>query len=114
MDALMNKKIGARIRNIRLSKKLTQEKLAEAADLSSSYISRVENGDSAPSLDSLYHIALAMNVGIEVLICDLFLVFPENEIVKEINVAASSLTPQKQRIALHYLNYLSSTEFELE
>lgn len=36
MDALLNEKIGARIRTVRQSKKLTQEKLAEEADLSPS------------------------------------------------------------------------------
>lgn len=113
MDALLNEKIGARIRTVRQSKKLTQEKLAEEADLSPSYISRVENGDSAASLDSLYHIALAMNVGIEVLICDLFLTSPKNETIKEINITASALTPQKQKIALHYLQYLSSSDLDL-
>jgi DNA-binding XRE family transcriptional regulator len=41
---------------------LTQEKLAEKADLSTIFISRVERGKESPSVDSLVKIAKALGV----------------------------------------------------
>lgn len=113
MDALMNEKIGERIRKIRKSKNLTQEKLAERADLSASYISRVENGDCVASLDSLCNIAGALQVGIESFLCDLFVTIPEDETIKEINMTASALPQKKRRLALHYLHFLAQAELDL-
>lgn len=113
MDALMNSKIGGRIKKIRKLRNLTQEKLAEQADLSASYISRVENGDCVASLDSLCNIASALQVGIESFLCDLFATIPEDETIKEINIAASALPLQKRRLALHYLHYLAQAELDL-
>lgn len=110
MDTLLNQKIGTRIKTLRNSKGLTQEKLAEAANLSPSYISRVENGDSVASLDSLHSIASAMHVGIESFLCDLFIVDPENKTVREISISVAALSPDKQKAALQYIKYLHATE----
>lgn len=40
----ISEKVGIRIKSIRKELKLTQEKLAERADLDTTYISEVENG----------------------------------------------------------------------
>jgi len=49
-------KIGARIRNLRQQKNLTQEELAERTDLSKGYISQVERDLSMPSLEVFFDI----------------------------------------------------------
>lgn len=113
MDALMNVKIGGRIKQIRKSMNLTQEKLAEQTSLSASYISRIENGDCVASLDSLCSIAEALHVGIESFLCDLFITVPENKTIKEIDITAASLSSPKQKLALHYLRYLSQSELDI-
>jgi len=41
---------------------LTQERLAEKADLSTVFISRIERGVESPSLDNLVKIARALGV----------------------------------------------------
>ncbi len=54
--------IGMRIKSIRESRKLTQERLAEKADLNSVYLSNIERGQSNPTLDLLIKIAKALDV----------------------------------------------------
>jgi len=54
--------LGEAIRAKRKKAALSQEKLAEKADLSTVFISRVERGKESPSVDSLVKIARALNV----------------------------------------------------
>jgi ActR/RegA family two-component response regulator len=56
--------IGATIREVRRGKGLTQGQLANRTNLSRSLISRIESGSAAPSIPSLYKIAVALNVPI--------------------------------------------------
>ena len=51
---------GSNLRNERERKKLTQEKLAEKADLDPSYISGIERGIRNPSILSVVRIANAL------------------------------------------------------
>lgn len=57
--------LGEKIRLYRRLSRLTQEKLAEKADLASTYISDIEGGRENISLDALYRIAESMGVGLE-------------------------------------------------
>ena len=50
------------MRRIRLAKKLTQEKVAEAAGLHPNYISSVERGERNISIGNIENIAGALNV----------------------------------------------------
>ncbi|MBI3351260.1 MAG: helix-turn-helix transcriptional regulator [Nitrospirae bacterium] len=63
--AEINKKLGARIKLIRKSSKLTQGKLAERVNLSVEYISRLERGVSEPSFKTLQILAEALNVTVK-------------------------------------------------
>ena len=49
--------IGKRIKNKRMELKITQEKMANDLNLSTFYISKIENGKSCPTLDTLSVIA---------------------------------------------------------
>ena len=60
--------IGRQIRLARLQKNMTQTRLAEAADLSVSYISHVERGKKRVSLDALVRIAQALEVTLDQLL----------------------------------------------
>jgi len=55
------KKLGKRIRNARLKKKMTQAQLAEAVELSTVYISHVESGTKL-TLDTLIKICNILEV----------------------------------------------------
>lgn len=56
--------IGKRIKQIRLSKKLTQDELAEKLELTKSYISKLENGVTIPNVSLLYSLADILNVSV--------------------------------------------------
>ena len=59
----MNKdSIGHKIRILRQSKKLTQEKLAEKSNLSQQHISRIENGIVEPEYQTIYKLAYALDI----------------------------------------------------
>ena len=60
--------LGEAIRSKRKERKFSQEKLAERADLSTVFISRVERGKESPSMDSLAKIAKALNVRVRDLV----------------------------------------------
>ena len=44
--------IGKRLKESRMAAKLTQEKVAEAADITTVYLSKIENGKVTPTLDT--------------------------------------------------------------
>ncbi len=79
--------IGAKIKNMRLSHELTQEELANRADLTKGFISMVERDLQSPSLDTLENILTALDSSL----ADFFkeaqsptVVFtPENRIISE-------------------------------
>ncbi len=54
--------LGANVRNLRLKRKLTQEKLAEICDLHRTYVGAIERGDRNVSLKNIVIIADALNV----------------------------------------------------
>ena len=58
----IEKRIGGRITEIRLSQKLTQAQLAEKVNLSVETISRMERGVAFPSLKTIEIIAGSLNV----------------------------------------------------
>ena len=55
-------KLGVRIRTLRKAAGLTQEQLAEMADVSVNFMGYVERGQRAPSIKTLEQIAQALNV----------------------------------------------------
>ena len=59
------KKLGDRIREIRESRKLTQEELAYQADLDYSYVNQIENGRKNPTVQILEQIAKVLKVTIK-------------------------------------------------
>ena len=78
--------IGMRIKNERARKKISQERLAELADLSIAHTSHIETGNTKVSLPALVKIANALSVSLNDLVCDSMVkskdIF-ENEIIHE-------------------------------
>ena len=62
------KKIGERVKKARRIEGITQAKLAELADISNTYISRIERGVKKASLESLAKISRILHVSIDVLV----------------------------------------------
>jgi transcriptional regulator with XRE-family HTH domain len=63
--------LGAKIRAERKRARLTQERLAEKADLHPNYFGRVERGEEHVSLKSLRQIAKALGVRVRDLVVDI-------------------------------------------
>jgi len=53
--------IGKTIRSLRIQHQMTQEKLAEAADISISFLGHIERGTRKLSVETLYKICRALN-----------------------------------------------------
>ena len=61
--------IGSRLKAIRTQRGWSMRKLAEAADVSPSLISQIENGNINPSARSLYSMAEALHVPFDPIFC---------------------------------------------
>lgn len=63
--------IGARIRESRKARGLTQEKLAERIDIAANYLGQIENGHRGVNLTNLIKIANELNITFDYLMSDL-------------------------------------------
>lgn len=80
-------KLGLKIKEVRQSKKLTQDALAELVHCNTSHISNIENNHTKVSLNVLLAIANALNTSIDSLLSDQYenASLPiENELLREI------------------------------
>lgn len=60
--------IGQRIRKFRSLRNMTQERLAELANLTPTHVSHIETGNTKVSLPSLLHIAMSLDVTLDDLV----------------------------------------------
>ena len=63
--------LGKAIREARTRVGITQESLAEKADLHPNYLGRVERGEESISLDALRRVAKALKVRVRELVADI-------------------------------------------
>lgn len=63
------KDVGARIRAVRLSRKMTQERLADAVGVGVTHISHIETGNSIPSLQVFVDILNTLQCSADELLC---------------------------------------------
>ena len=59
---MLEQTFGQILRDLRKERKISQELLAEYADLDRTYISLLERGLRQPSLDTLFKISKALNI----------------------------------------------------
>jgi transcriptional regulator with XRE-family HTH domain len=96
---------GRFVRRLRKARGLTQEQLAERAELSSDTIRRLELGSFSPSLDTL----IKLNTGLRLDFSTLFVAFELREVGtdRELLALARSLTPAELAAALRVLSFLA-------
>lgn len=70
MSYINYKLLGARIREERLRLRLTQAQLAEAIDISDTYMGAIERGERGLSLDTLVMLAGRLGVTVDFLLSD--------------------------------------------
>ena len=97
-----NVDLGKRIKEARLNKKLTQEQLAEKADIGSYYLGEIERGIKAPSLKVFISIADALGISTDALLRD-FTVGGSVYVSNDISQLLDSLTPKQRAGALDIL-----------
>lgn len=56
--------VGARVRSLRMGRRMTQEDLAERSGLTSEAVTRVERGTRKPTLETLNKLARGLGVGV--------------------------------------------------
>lgn len=53
---------GKRVRNLRVSQKYSQEKLAEYSGLHATYIGQIERGEKSPTIETIYKLAKGLDI----------------------------------------------------
>lgn len=94
--------LGQRVREARKKKKLTQERLAEIADIGVMYLGEIERGKKMPSLKILCRIIEALDISADYLLRD---VVPTGKeyVLDEITAKLEDLTPQQRKTAVDIL-----------
>lgn len=85
--------LGKRIKDKRISLNMTQEKLAELADISAVYVGQIERGDRHMTLDVLVKMANLLNSSVEELLKDS--VPTTNSRMKELNNLVQNLKEEE-------------------
>ncbi|MEU8205561.1 helix-turn-helix transcriptional regulator [Streptosporangium sp. NPDC049046] len=63
--AELRRQFGLRLRDVRESQGLSQERLGELAEVDRKTINRIENGMYSPRLDNIFQIADALDISIK-------------------------------------------------
>ena len=58
----VRKTLGERLRNLRKDRGLSQQRLGQRSGLSGKFIGEVERGEKSVSVDSLWHVSVALDV----------------------------------------------------
>lgn len=76
--------IGMRIKKMRKSQKITQERLSEMAGISPQHLSQIESAKTKLSLPALVSICNALNVTTDKILCDVLVAENKAEISSDI------------------------------
>lgn len=100
------KNLGNRIKAERQSRGITQEKLAEKADISLNFMSLIENGRNM-SVDTLVKIAQALGVSVDYLLSD-SIPLETNSIIEQITLNLSDLSDDEKLFFLNMIKQYKS------
>jgi len=70
--------LGRRVRTARLARRLTLEEVVSRTDFTVSWLSKIENGLLAPSLEGLVRLAEVLECGVEQLVAGLQMQLPDD------------------------------------
>ena len=95
----IKKLFGMRIKELRKNLGLSQEELAEKAEITSKYLSRVEMGQHFPSIDTLVKLANVLNVELK----DFFEFTHETPSTRELKAILNSLIKEADKDKMRLL-----------
>ena len=101
------KELGKRIRAERRKQDLTQEKLAEMADISDSFMGHIERGGRTLSIETLAKLANALNLSIEYIVCGEFNYQPDMLPV-EVYDALNKMSSSQRKVFLNMMKTLAA------
>ncbi|MCT4563804.1 MAG: helix-turn-helix domain-containing protein [Maledivibacter sp.] len=93
---MYNSILGKRIREERLKIGLTQEKLAEFAEVSPAYMGRIERGERNITVKTLIRIANALGTSIDYLLKDAFEIEDDTLVKQWLQLTANRTDKEKQ------------------
>lgn len=95
--------IGVRIREARKNKELTQEMLAEMADIGVMYLGEIERGKKMPSMNVFAKIVNALEVSADYLLRD-EVISGKGYVLNEITRKLEPLSPQQRKVITDILD----------
>lgn len=98
--------IGKRIRAERRKQDLTQEQLSELAGISESFMGHIERGGRVLSVETLVHIANALHLSIEYIVCGEYNYQP-SVLPDEIHKALSKMSDRQRKVFLSMMETLA-------
>jgi transcriptional regulator with XRE-family HTH domain len=101
------KELGKRIRAERRRQDLTQEKLAEMAEISDSFMGHIERGGRTLSIETLVKLANALNLNIEYIICGEHNYQPDM-LPEEIYNALNRMSSSQRKVFLNIMKTLAA------
>lgn len=93
---LSGKQFGKRLRQIRTSKKITIETVAEKIGVLDTYIPQLERGEKLPSFDTLIYLANTLGVTVDELVCD-YIEADKVTVPNHISKKMEQLTPKQRK-----------------
>ena len=103
--------IGSRIKEARLSKNMTQEELADKIDVSVTFLSRVERGNSQINLKRLNELCDFLDIS-EGYVLDGTSSNSDMYLKKEFNDILKKLSPEKQRLVYRIAQVIAEESTE--
>lgn len=97
--------IGKRLAAVRKEQGITQEKLAEKANLSSNYLSHIETSRSIPSLETLMALCTVLDVTPDTLLLGTT-VSKKDYLVSDITKQLEQCTESEKRIVYHLIDVM--------
>ena len=107
--AMIDKRIGIRVKQCRQRLGLSQEELAEKTGLTANYISTVERGMSFPRCEKLIILLNGLEVPADAIFCDV-LEHSANYQASELSAKLASLPPQAQKRILQMVELMIQQE----
>lgn len=101
--------IGERIKKIRKSKKMTQDKLSELSSISPQHLSQIESAKTKLSLPTLINICNALEVTADKILCDVLKAETTEEVNADIAEVFGGCTADEIYLMLSVANSLKQS-----
>lgn len=99
-------KLGEKIKRERVHNRLTQEMLAEMAEITSSYVGQIERGERKVTLSKLVRIANVLNVSVDYLLSDTIDMI-EDDLEIEVKNAMNNMGEKDKKMVIDIIKIIN-------